>query len=123
MSGGWRKARVCIVDMVSRGVCVWRFGEVWRSRAGVVPRYDSDPQCTTCEHRETIKKSRSVLVHCGEGVGRIFVGTIFWRANQKDTTMGRRAAEDQFSKVLVGSQEECLFAACEIEYFRISDSG
>jgi hypothetical protein len=37
--------------------------------------------------------------------------------------MGRTAAEDQFSKVLVGSQEECLFAACEIEYFRISDSG
>jgi hypothetical protein len=64
-----------------------------------------------------------VLIHCGEGVGRIFVGTIFWRANQKDTTMGRTAAEDQFSKVLVGSQEECLFAACEIEYFRISDSG
>lgn len=112
--------------MVSRGVggeCVWRFGEVWTSRAGVLPRYDSDPQSAACEHRETIKKGRSVLVHRGESVGRIFVGTIFWRSNQKDTTMGRTAAEDQFSKVLVGSQEECLFAACDLEYCRISDSG
>ena len=64
-----------------------------------------------------------MLVYCGESVGRIFIGTIFWRTNQKDTKVGLTTAEDQFSKVLVGSQEECLFAACDLEYCRISDSG
>ncbi len=43
---------------------------------------NSNPQGAAHQNGKPIKQGRSVLIHRGENVSRIFVRIVFWRPNQ-----------------------------------------
>lgn len=64
-----------------------------------------------------------MLIHCCEGIGRVFVRIIVRRPNQQHSTMQFPVPEHQFSKVLISRQKKRLFSACDFQYFPSSIPG